>query len=64
MVDQLTEIIKKVEQLSEAEQLSIAKMLKEELQWKDTLANTGSELETLAKEAIEEYKTGKTSDKD
>ena len=64
MIAELKEVIHKVEQLDASEQLQIAKMLKEELQWNETLNNTQDKLSILAKEALHEYKSGKTKQQD
>lgn len=60
MVTELKQVIQKIEQLNNDEQISLAKMIGEELEWENTLANTQDKLSLLAKEAIEEYKSGKT----
>lgn len=64
MITELKEVIHKVEQLDAKEQLEIANMLNEELKWDNTLSNTQDELSILAKEALHEYKSGKTKQQD
>jgi hypothetical protein len=64
MIVELKEVIQKVEQLNDEEQLQIARMLDEELQWDETLRNTKDKLVLLAKEAIEEHQSGKTNHED
>lgn len=64
MVAELKEVLQKVEQLDVNEQQSIAKMINDELEWENTLNNTKDKLATLAKEAVEEYKSGKTKQQD
>lgn len=64
MVAELKEVLQKVEQLDVNEQQSIAKMINDELEWENTLNNTQDKLATLAKEAVEEYKSGKTKQQD
>lgn len=64
MVTELKEVLQKIEQLDNDEQVSIAKMIHEELEWETTLTNTQEKLSRLAKEAIEEYKSGRTKKQD
>ena len=64
MIAELKEVLKKVEQLNNNEQKSIAKLINEELEWDNTLNKTQDKLSMLAKEAIEEYKSGKTKQQD
>ena len=60
MVSELKEVIEKIEQLDNEEQVSIAKLIGEELDWENTFTNTQVKLSMLVKEAIEEYKLRKT----
>lgn len=62
MITELKEVIHKVEQLDDNEQRIIAKMLDEELQWEKTLLSTRDKLSQLAREAVEEYRSGKTKE--
>lgn len=64
MVSELKEVLQKVEQLDSNEQKSIAKMINDELEWETTLENSQDKLSTLAKEAIQEYQSGKTKNED
>ncbi|MEP6467553.1 MAG: hypothetical protein ABJB05_14685 [Parafilimonas sp.] len=64
MIAELKEVLEKVEQLESDEQKSIAKMINDELEWDNTLHKTQDKLTTLAKEAVEEYKSGKTKQAD
>jgi ElaB/YqjD/DUF883 family membrane-anchored ribosome-binding protein len=64
MVAELKEVLQKLGQLDSDEQKSIAKMINDELEWENTLKNTQDKLATLAKEAIEEYQSGKTKKED
>ena len=64
MVVELKEVLHKVEQLNSDQQKLIAKLINDELQWGHTLNNTQDNLATLAKEAIQEYKSGKTKQED
>ena len=60
MIIELKEVFQKIEMLDNEEQVSIAKMINEELGWENTLRNTQEKLSVSAKEAIEEYQSGKT----
>lgn len=64
MIAELKEVFQKVEQLDNNEQKSMAKLINDELEWDNTLNNTQDKLAILAKEAIEEYKSGKTKKED
>ncbi len=64
MIAELKEVILKVEQLDNEEQKQIAKLLEDEIKWESTLQNTQSKLSNLAKEALSEYKAGKTQQGD
>ncbi len=55
MVAELREVISKVEQLDDAEQKRIAKLLEEEITWDNTLQNSHNQLNSLAQEALEEH---------
>ena len=64
MIAELKEVIQKVEKLNDEEQRMIAKMLDDEIQWDSTLHNTQDKLVKLAKEATQEYQSGKTKQED
>jgi uncharacterized protein YdcH (DUF465 family) len=64
LIKELKEVIAKVEKLKEDDQKAIARLIEEELQWDKTLNSTQTQLSNLANEAIEEYRKGKTSEKD
>ncbi len=64
MIAQLKELFQKVEQLTESEQQSIAKIISDEFEWDNTLHKTQHKLASLAKEAIEEHKRGETKQQD
>jgi hypothetical protein len=64
MIPELKAVLQKVEQLDNKEQQSIAKLINEELEWENTLNKTQDKLATLAKEAVAEYKSGKTKQQD
>ena len=64
MITELKKVITKVEKLNNEDEKQIAKMLEEEINWDATVEKTKEQLKTLAEEAIEEYKRGKTQTKD
>jgi hypothetical protein len=64
MVAELKEVISTIEKLKDEDQRQIAKMLSDEINWDVTLQNSQEKLDTLAQEAINEYKTGKTQQTD
>lgn len=64
LTKELKEAISKVEQLKDEDQKAIAKLLEEELQWSKTFESLQTPLSNLANEALDEYRRGKTSEKD
>lgn len=62
MIDQLKKAIHQIEKLPESKQIEIAKLIQDELSWDATILKSQDQLATLAKEALKEYKEGKTSD--
>ena len=64
MIAELKEVLSTIEQLKDEDQKQIAKLLKDELSWNTTLQNSQEKLGDLAKEALNEYKTGKTQQTD
>ncbi len=64
MITELKEVISKVEQLKDEEQRQIAKMLNDEINWEATLQNSQEKLNSLAQEAINEYKNHRTEQTD
>lgn len=64
MIDQLKKAIHQIEKLPESKQFEIANLIQGELSWDDTIRQSQDELASLAKEALKEYKEGKTSGKD
>lgn len=64
MIEELKEVITKLEQLKAEEQRQIAKMLTDEIRWETTLENSQEKLHLLAQEALTEYKRGKTKKTD
>lgn len=63
MIDQLKKAIHQIEKLPENKQIEIANLIHEELSWDATILQSQDQLASLAKEALKEYKEGKTSDK-
>lgn len=64
LINELKEIIAKVEQLKDEDQRTIAKLLEEELQWDKSIQSSQNQLSNLANEAREEYRKGNTQEKD
>ena len=64
LINELKEIIDKVGQLKDEDQKAIAKLLEEELQWNKSIQSSQNQLSDLANEALEEYRKGKTKEKD
>lgn len=60
MISELRKAIEKAEKLTEAEQKRIADLIFDEINWDQTLQQSQRELSSLAGEALEEYKKGKT----
>jgi len=63
MIEQVKRAIQQIEKLPESKQMEIAKLIQDELSWDATILQSQDQLALLAKEALEEYKEGKTSDK-
>jgi len=62
-VSQVKRAIQQIEKLPKSKQIEIAKLIQDELSWDATLLQSQDQLASLAKEALKEYKEGKTSDK-
>ena len=63
MVPELKEVISTIEKLKDEDQKQIAKMLSDELSWNYALQNSQDKLSNLAQEALSEYRSGKTDQK-
>ena len=63
MIEQVKRAIEQIEKLPESKQIEIAKLIQDELSWDATILQSQDQLASLAKEALKEYKEGKTSDK-
>ena len=64
MVQELKEVILKVEQLGEDEQKQVAKLLQEEMLWAAAFKNSQQQLGKLADEALQDFKSGKATSTD
>lgn len=64
MIDQLKKVIHQIKKLPEFKQIEIANLIHDELSWDATILQSQDELASLAKEALKEYREGKTSGKD
>ena len=60
MTTALKNIVAKINSLPPAEQNAIAGLLAEELAWQKSYARSQKQLSSLAAEALQEYKKGKT----
>ena len=60
MVTELKKAIEKAEKLSDKEQQVIAQLIVDEISWDQTLKDSENQLSSLAEEALNEYKKGKT----
>jgi hypothetical protein len=60
MVTELKKAIEKAEKLSDKEQQVIAQLILDEIGWDQTLKDSEKKLSSLAQEALNEYKKGKT----
>lgn len=63
MIEQVKRAIQQIEKLPESKQIEIAKLIQDELSWDASILQSHDQLATLAKEALNEYKEGKASDK-
>lgn len=64
MIDQVKKIFNRIANLPEKQQIELAKLIEDEISWEQTFASSQEALVALAKEAIQEYKSGKTSEQD
>lgn len=60
MVTELKKAIEKAEKLSDKEQQVIAQLIVDEISWDQTLKDSENQVSSLAQEALNEYKKGKT----
>ncbi len=64
MVTELKDVISTIEKLRDEEQREIAKLLSDEMKWDNSLQESQVQLNSLAQEALAEYKTGKSQQTD
>ncbi len=64
MVVELQKALNQIERLPANRQKVLGKLLLEELKWEVSFSSSQQKLETLAEEAVEEYKKGKTKNAD
>ena len=60
MVKELKNAIEKAERLSEADQQALAQLILSEIEWENSFEDSQEKLSSLAKEALQEYKKGKS----
>lgn len=60
MSEELKKAIDKAKQLPESQQKALAEMILNEIEWELSFQSSQSTLSSLAKEALSEYKDGKT----
>ena len=60
MIDELKKAIEKAKKLTKNEQQIMAQLILDEINWDQTLKDSQQQLSSLAQEALEEYKNGKT----
>ena len=64
MISELRKAVEKAEQLSEEDQKIIADIILTEISWDQSFKKSSEKLSSLAGEALEEYKKGKTKSLD
>ena len=64
MIDEIRNALSKIEKLPRRKQEEIALLIEEDLSWDSAFEQSQDGLSILAKEAREEYQSGKTSEKD
>jgi polyhydroxyalkanoate synthesis regulator phasin len=64
MVEELKNAMTKAGKLPENEQKRIAELILDEIEWDSAFQSSPEKLSTLAKEALADYKTGKTKPMD
>jgi hypothetical protein len=60
MITELKKAFERAENLSEADQKSIADFILDEVNWTEVFNKSEGKISKLAEEAMEEYKAGKT----
>ena len=64
MTDELKKAVQRAEKLSDEQQKLIAEFILDEIEWDIAFQSSSEKLSTLAKEALCQYKTGKTKPMD
>jgi hypothetical protein len=64
MTEELKRAIKKAETLPEEHQKQIARIILDEIEWENSFQTSQDKLSVIAKEALSEYKAGKTKPTD
>jgi hypothetical protein len=64
MTDELKKAVQSAEKLPEEQQKIIAELILYEIEWDIAFQSSSEKLSTLAKEALGQYKTGKTKPMD
>ena len=60
MVEELKRALDKAENLPESQQKKLAEVILNEIAWGEAMESSADKLSALAKEALSEYKDGKT----
>ncbi len=64
MIDAIKKAFEEIEKLPEKKQQELAQLIQDELSWENTFLQNQGQLSQMAKEALGEYKAGKTSEKE
>lgn len=64
MTDELKNAVQRAEKLPDEQQKIVAELILNEIEWDMAFQASSEKLSTLAKEALGEYKTGKTKPMD
>ncbi len=64
MTDELKKAVQRAEKLSDEQQKLLAELILDEIEWDIAFQSSSEKLSALAKEALGEYKTGKTKPMD
>ncbi|MEP6645980.1 MAG: hypothetical protein ABJC12_02735 [Saprospiraceae bacterium] len=64
MIDAIKKAFAEIEKLHEKKQQELAQLIHDELSWENTFLQNQDLLSQMANEALNEYKTGKISDKE
>lgn len=64
MEKELSNVIDRLNKLPQKKQKSLAKLIADEISWEERVTKSENALASLAAEAVEEYKKGKTKPMD